>query len=102
VLENKRNNEVQETLKVIKVLWIGIVLMPIRIRMRVYMKMLIQIRTWIGTNIMPILTRILPQVLHMFKNQIFLLLVTALLVYNVLGIFLKFQMCHNFLYFGPD
>jgi hypothetical protein len=63
------------------VLWIGIVLMTIRIRIYILMPIRIGIKT------MPIVMRILPQVLHMLDNQniLFLFLVTALPVYNVLS-----------------
>jgi hypothetical protein len=46
------------------VLWIGIVLMPIRIRISMLMT------GRIGINMIPILMRILPQVLHILENPI--------------------------------
>jgi hypothetical protein len=50
-------------------LWIGIVLMPIRIWMSMLMP--IQTRIRIGNKIMPILKRILPQVSSILKNPNF-------------------------------
>ncbi len=61
------------------VLRIGIVLMPIRIRMSILMPFRIRI----GIKTVSILMRILPRVLHLLENQNFLLLVTALPVYNL-------------------
>ncbi len=52
---------------VVPMLWIGIVLMPIRIRTLLSMVMLIRIR--IGMKTMPIHMRILPKVLHMMENR---------------------------------
>jgi hypothetical protein len=61
------------------VLWIGIVLMPIRIQ--IFMLMPIRI----GIKTMPILTRILSQFLHVLKNKnFFLFLVPALHCFNLL------------------
>ncbi len=50
------------------VLWIGIVLMQIRIRISLLTQ--IQIQIWIGFKAMPIHMRILQQVLDVWKSEI--------------------------------
>jgi hypothetical protein len=65
---------------VFPVMWIGIVLMHIRIRISIFMP----IRIWIGIKTMPIHLRILPQVLQMLENLNFLIfLFTVIPVHNV-------------------
>ncbi len=56
------------------VLWIGIVLMPIRIRISILVQIHIQIQIRTGIKTMPIHMRILPQVLHMLDKGIKMLL----------------------------
>ncbi len=49
------------------VLWIGIVVMPIRNRLSILMPIQIRIRIGIGTMLIGM--RILPEVLHMFESR---------------------------------
>jgi hypothetical protein len=77
-------------LALFSLLWIGIVFMPIRIRLSI----LRPIRIWIGIETMPIHMRILPQVLHKLENWAnILLLFTVMPVYNVFFSY-QWQICH--------
>ncbi len=69
------------------VLWIGIVLMPIRSRNRLFI-------------LMPIRIRILPQVLHMLENLNFFLYNSLQCQFALFWLFHQCHRWHNFLYFG--
>jgi hypothetical protein len=80
------------------IMLVYIVLMPIRIQIRISMLMPIQIR--IGNKTMPILMRIIPQVLHMLENQKILLLVTAFTVLQCFIFLVSFKRVISYRYFG--
>jgi hypothetical protein len=81
--------------------------MPIRIRISMMMPILILIRIRIGIKTMPILMRVLPQVLHMLENRtkkitfshsisslqsfIFLISVKSVIIFSMFDSILKFS-----------
>ncbi len=82
-------------------LWIGIALMPIRIR--ISMLIPIQIRIHIGTESMPILIRILsayPKFLYMLENHNFLKLFVTACQFTMFNLSHQCQRCHIFQFFA--
>ncbi len=79
------------------VLWIGIVLMPIRSRISILMP----IHIWNGTKTMPVQTRILPHVLKMLeKPDFFFTFGQSIPSLPCFYLSRQCQICHNFQYFG--